>query len=89
MFLQTAGVIVLGWIALSVLVAISWSIFMRRAREIDAEYPIDPGEVRAWVRDGAPEPPRQVRRGAVDGDSDRVVLISSRRRRRRRSNSSG
>jgi hypothetical protein len=34
-FLQIAGMIVLGWVAVSVVVAIGWSLVMRAARDIE------------------------------------------------------
>ena len=85
MILQLAGVIVLGWLALAILFAIGWSIFMRRSRDIEAHYPVSPRALSAWISGRPLDLHQSDTRGkrVTAAHGEHMVQISSRRRRRR------
>jgi hypothetical protein len=52
MVLQIAGLIVLAWLVLAVLVGIGWARFMKNAHRLEAALPIDEQGIRDWVHGG-------------------------------------
>jgi hypothetical protein len=50
--LQTAGLIVLGWLVLAVLVGAGLAVFLSGARRLEREAPSGKRAIRAWVRAG-------------------------------------
>jgi hypothetical protein len=62
MSLQIAGLIVLGWVALSVVVALAWAWFMRGARVGERILPTKEAGIRDWVLAGRQAPTERKRR---------------------------
>jgi hypothetical protein len=52
MSFQIAGLIVLAWVALSVVVALAWARFMRRASVGERILPTEEAGIRDWVLAG-------------------------------------
>jgi hypothetical protein len=55
MVLQIAGLIVLAWLVLAVLVGFGWARFMRNAHRLEAALPTDEQDIADWVRAGQNE----------------------------------